>query len=210
MRLAVVQVDVAAIESGRSMTSQENFRPVWMDIGGGGSSGGGKCQSANGGSSMTGAVASATAESSTLNAQRTTSTTEGVGGSGRVGTGARGAVAAAAARGRGVATGERKGKGGDGGSDAGEEIYLARVNWLQDGSLCAQVQNRAQTELRLLRLDPGSGTPTVLVVERSKVWINLHHLLRSLPSPAPQVGERGGVPKSWNKCAFHANFSAKS
>ncbi|CAN0504676.1 unnamed protein product, partial [Ectocarpus sp. 12 AP-2014] len=66
------------------------------------------------------------------------------------------------------------------------EIYLARVNWLQDGSLCAQVQNRAQTELRLLRLDPRSGAPTTLVVEKSKVWVNLHHLLRSLPAPALQ------------------------
>lgn len=95
------------------------------------------------------------------------------------------------ARGAGVSGGGLRGVEGSageekGGSGAGE-IYLARVNWLQDGSLCAQVQNRNQTELRLLRLDPNSGAHTVLVVERSKVWINLHHLLRSLPSPTPQV-----------------------
>lgn len=77
----------------------------------------------------------------------------------------------------------------DGGAGKGmeEEIYLARVNWLQDGSLCAQVQNRAQTELRLLRLDAQTGAPTTLVVEKSRIWVNLHHLLRSLPAPALQV-----------------------
>ncbi|CAN0201061.1 unnamed protein product, partial [Hapterophycus canaliculatus] len=67
------------------------------------------------------------------------------------------------------------------------EIYLARVNWLQDGSLFAQVENRAQTELRLLRLDAQTGAATTLLVEKSKIWVNLHHLLRPLPAaPARQ------------------------
>lgn len=91
--------------------------------------------------------------------------------------------------GHGSNQGEGEGNEAYGGnvSRSEQEIYLARVNWLQDGSLCAQVQNRAQTELRLLRLDPGTGTPTTLLVERSKIWINLHHLLRSLPAPSSQV-----------------------
>eukprot|EP00752_Nemacystus_decipiens_P006477 g5831.t2 len=75
------------------------------------------------------------------------------------------------------------------------EIYLARVNWLQDGSLCAQVQNRAQTELRLLRLDAGTGEPTTLVKETSSVWVNLHHLLRSLPAPAFQQQQQQSPDK---------------
>ncbi|CAM9147127.1 unnamed protein product, partial [Choristocarpus tenellus] len=67
----------------------------------------------------------------------------------------------------------------------GNEMYLARVSWLQDGSLCAQVQNRPQTELQVLRLDPLTGQRTTLLVEQSAMWINLHHLLRSLPTPMP-------------------------
>ena len=34
---------------------------------------------------------------------------------------------------------------------ADQDIYLARVQWLPDGSLSAQIENRAQTTLDLLR-----------------------------------------------------------
>ncbi|MFP4395436.1 MAG: DPP IV N-terminal domain-containing protein [Anaerolineales bacterium] len=61
-----------------------------------------------------------------------------------------------------------------------EDIYLARVKWLPDGDLTAQVQNRAQDELRLLRLDPQTGAARVLLTETSDVWINLHRLFRPL------------------------------
>jgi dipeptidyl-peptidase-4 len=59
--------------------------------------------------------------------------------------------------------------------------YLARVSWFPDGSACAQWQNRTQTTLVLTKLDMITGKSRTLLVERSDVWINLHHMLRVLP-----------------------------
>lgn len=59
--------------------------------------------------------------------------------------------------------------------------YLARVSWFPDGSACAQWQNRTQTTLVLAKLDMSTGKSRTLLVERSDVWINLHHMLRVLP-----------------------------
>ncbi len=64
------------------------------------------------------------------------------------------------------------------GSDA--DIYLARVEWLPDGGLAAQILNREQTHLDLVRLDPRSGERRVLLSEHSPLWINLHDLFRPL------------------------------
>ena len=62
--------------------------------------------------------------------------------------------------------------------------YLARVHWLPDGSAAiAQWQNRAQNVLVLQRLDMQTGKGRTLLVERSKSWINLHHMFRVLPEP---------------------------
>eukprot|EP00977_Amphora_coffeiformis_P012422 scaffold3069_cov215-Amphora_coffeaeformis.AAC.23 len=62
--------------------------------------------------------------------------------------------------------------------------YLARVHWIPDGSAAvAQWQNRAQNVLVLQRLDMLTGKARTLLVERSKSWINLHHLFRVLPAP---------------------------
>ncbi|MBK9757746.1 MAG: DPP IV N-terminal domain-containing protein [Nannocystis sp.] len=58
--------------------------------------------------------------------------------------------------------------------------YLARVQWLPDGSLTAQIENRAQTHLTLLRLDPKTGRSTPLLTESSDLWINLHDMLRPI------------------------------
>lgn len=60
------------------------------------------------------------------------------------------------------------------------DIYLARVAWLPDGRLAAQVENREQTRLDLLAFDPASGQPALLLTETSPVWINLHDLFRPL------------------------------
>ena len=65
-----------------------------------------------------------------------------------------------------------------------EDGYLARVDWLPDGRLSAQLQNREQTELELAVFDPATGQRRTLLRERSEVWINLHHMFRPL--------ERGG------------------
>jgi len=59
--------------------------------------------------------------------------------------------------------------------------YLARVSWFPDGSACAQWQNRTQSTLVLVRLDVQHGTSRTLHMERSDLWINLHHMLRVLP-----------------------------
>jgi dipeptidyl-peptidase 4 len=68
--------------------------------------------------------------------------------------------------------------------DLGEEqdIYLARVKWLPDGSLTAQVENRAQTCLDLLKFDPKSGKSALLLREENEIWINLDDLFRPLKS----------------------------
>ncbi|RJF91037.1 S9 family peptidase [Sphingomonas cavernae] len=61
------------------------------------------------------------------------------------------------------------------------DYYLARVDWLPDGSaLIVQRENRAQTELELLKVDPATGKATPLHTETSKTWINLSNDLRAL------------------------------
>lgn len=63
------------------------------------------------------------------------------------------------------------------------DIYLARVNWLPDGSaLLVQRQSRDQRRLDMLRVDPATGASTVLFTERSgeKSWINLTNAYRVL------------------------------
>jgi dipeptidyl-peptidase-4 len=59
-------------------------------------------------------------------------------------------------------------------------VYLARVHWMPDGRLLAEIENRAQTRLDLVQLDPRSGTRELLHSETSEVWINLHHAFRAL------------------------------
>ncbi len=63
---------------------------------------------------------------------------------------------------------------------AGGDCYLARVEWMPDGTLLAQVEDRAQARLDLLRFHPETGARRALLTETSDVWINLHHLLRPL------------------------------
>jgi len=61
------------------------------------------------------------------------------------------------------------------------DIYLARVRWMPDGSLWAQVENRAQSQLDLIRFDPRTGKGTRVLRETSDVWINLNNDLHALP-----------------------------
>ena len=58
--------------------------------------------------------------------------------------------------------------------DGEDEVYLARVHWMPDGRLLAELQNRDQTRLDLVQFDLASGKPRVLLTEQSDVWINLH------------------------------------
>lgn len=58
--------------------------------------------------------------------------------------------------------------------------YLARVRWLPDGRLTAQVQDRAQQNLRLLAWTLPDPTPTTLVHDQTDVWINLSDMFTPL------------------------------
>jgi dipeptidyl-peptidase-4 len=67
------------------------------------------------------------------------------------------------------------------GSD--KDIYLARVDWAPDGkTLYVQRENRAQTRLDMLSVDPATGASHVLFTENAaeKSWINLSDSYRFL------------------------------
>ena len=54
------------------------------------------------------------------------------------------------------------------------DIYLARVDWAPDGSaLYVQRQNRAQTVLDVLKVDPATGKGAILFSERARTWVEL-------------------------------------
>jgi dienelactone hydrolase len=72
--------------------------------------------------------------------------------------------------------------------------YLARLDFLPDGSACAQWQNRMQNCLVLSRMDLQNGKSRTLLVERSDVWINLNHLLHVLERPIhPRECRNAGI-----------------
>ncbi len=62
----------------------------------------------------------------------------------------------------------------------GADFYLARVKWFPDMSLVLQIQNREQTEVELLHVNPHTGESKTLFVEQNKEWINLHNMLTPL------------------------------
>lgn len=61
-----------------------------------------------------------------------------------------------------------------------DDGYLTRINWLPDGTLLAQVENRLQSRLDLLRLDPSTGKVNELLREESDIWINIHNMCKPL------------------------------
>jgi dipeptidyl-peptidase-4 len=55
------------------------------------------------------------------------------------------------------------------------DIYLARVHWSADGrTLYVERENRAQTQLDLLKVDPLTGASRVILTERQAPWIDLN------------------------------------
>ena len=65
--------------------------------------------------------------------------------------------------------------------DLGDDIYVARVDWLADSSgLLVQRQSRDQRTLELLRIDLKSLKQQTLWRETSETWINLNNDLRVL------------------------------
>ena len=64
------------------------------------------------------------------------------------------------------------------------DIYLVRVDWTPDGrTLVVQRENRDQTRLDVLRVDPATGRSAVWFTERSgpRSWINLTDAYRLMP-----------------------------
>ena len=57
--------------------------------------------------------------------------------------------------------------------DRKEYEYLAAVSWDKDAPLTLLVQNRRQTEERLLAVDPQKGSTTTLLVERDPAWLEI-------------------------------------
>ena len=64
----------------------------------------------------------------------------------------------------------------------GEDQYLARVRWLRDGRLLAEIESRDQTRLDVVSFDPATGEPTHLHTEESLPYLNLHGDFRELAS----------------------------
>ena len=63
------------------------------------------------------------------------------------------------------------------------DIYVARVDWGPDDYLYVQRQDRAQTKIDMLRVDPATGASTVLFTEnaaRPDYWVNLSDNYRFL------------------------------
>lgn len=52
------------------------------------------------------------------------------------------------------------------------EYYIARVFWWKDGTVGAQLLNRAQNQVDLVRFDPQTGVRSLILRETSEYWIN--------------------------------------
>ncbi|MFP2907732.1 DPP IV N-terminal domain-containing protein [Pyxidicoccus sp. 3LFB2] len=58
--------------------------------------------------------------------------------------------------------------------DAEKYPYLADVTWPEKGPLTLRVQNRLQTEERVLAVDVKTGRTRVLLTEQDEAWLDLH------------------------------------
>jgi dipeptidyl-peptidase 4 len=77
---------------------------------------------------------------------------------------------------------------------ARDDIYLARVGWLPDGSLAAAREPGADRALELVRFDPHSGAAQrSCCAKTSAVWINLHDLFKPAEERARLPAELWGL-----------------
>lgn len=67
--------------------------------------------------------------------------------------------------------------------------YLARVHWMPNGSLTAQLLDRDQARLDLVSFNAETGSSRLLLTETSGLWINLHNLLYGLPTKQTQYAD---------------------
>ena len=85
-----------------------------------------------------------------------------------------------------------------------DEAYLARVAWLPDGSLCAQLENREQTALDLVRFDPATGED--VAVYDAPEWNEIQaRLVAPRPEPDGRSSVALGLPRSMRCCPFRRN-----
>lgn len=71
--------------------------------------------------------------------------------------------------------------------------YLARVDWPEHGPMTILVQNRRQTEQRLLEVEPPTGGTRAMLVERDEAWLNLHGVPRWVDrSSFLWISQKGG------------------
>ncbi|MCO5548454.1 hypothetical protein L7F22_001911 [Adiantum nelumboides] len=63
---------------------------------------------------------------------------------------------------------------GDNCKGGGDEEYLARVSWMPNNILIAQVLNRAHSRLKVLKFDIKTGRRDIIFIEENAIWINLH------------------------------------
>ncbi|MGQ2990779.1 MAG: S9 family peptidase [Brevundimonas sp.] len=64
---------------------------------------------------------------------------------------------------------------------ANPDIYLARVNWSDDGrTLYVQRLSRDQKTLDLLSVDPATGASRVIASQTSDAWVSLNHDFKAL------------------------------
>ena len=71
----------------------------------------------------------------------------------------------------------------------GDFEYLARVRWMPNGSLTAQLLDRDQARLDLVSFNAETGFSRLLLTETSNVWINLHNMLSGLPTKKTQQAD---------------------
>lgn len=55
-----------------------------------------------------------------------------------------------------------------------EDEYLARVNWMHGNILTAQIINRHQTKIKIVKFDIRTGQRRDILVEENETWINIH------------------------------------
>ncbi|WP_421854682.1 DPP IV N-terminal domain-containing protein [Novosphingobium sp.] len=90
---------------------------------------------------------------------------------------------------------------------ADKDIYLARVDWAPDGkALYVQRENRAQSKLDMLKVDPATGKAEVLFTETAAKdsWINLSDAYRFLADGSLiWLSERDGFAHLYHYKAGH-------
>jgi dipeptidyl-peptidase 4 len=59
--------------------------------------------------------------------------------------------------------------------DYSDEIYIARVFWWDNNQLGAEILNRPQTRLDIVRFDIQTGTMTTILTQENDLWIDMRH-----------------------------------